>query len=45
MNDLWQFMLWRAVREAINEASPPARERLAAGPARDAVLVVGLQGL
>jgi len=43
--DRWQFDLWRKVRETIGEKSPPAREQEAEGPAPDAVLVAGLQGL
>ncbi len=43
--DRWQFDLWRAVRDKIGEPSPPAREREATGPAPDAVMVAGLQGL
>jgi exodeoxyribonuclease V gamma subunit len=43
--DQWQFDLWRAVRDKIGEPSPPAREREATGPAPDAVMVAGLQGL
>lgn len=43
--DHWQFDLWRKVRATIGEPSPPARERAAEGPAPEAVLVAGLQGL
>lgn len=43
--DHWQFDLWRKVRATIGEPSPPARERKAEGPAPEAVLVAGLQGL
>jgi exodeoxyribonuclease V gamma subunit len=43
--DRWQFDLWREVRQVIAEPSPPARERTAEGPAPEAVLVAGLQGL
>lgn len=43
--DRWQFDLWRQVRDRIGEKSPPAREREARGPAPEAVLVAGLQGL
>lgn len=43
--DRWQFDLWRKVRTAIGEKSPPAREQEAQGPAPEAVLVAGLQGL
>jgi exodeoxyribonuclease V gamma subunit len=43
--DLWQFKLWRKVAEKIGEKSPPAREQEAEGPAPEAVLVAGLQGL
>jgi len=43
--DRWQFDLWQRVRKAIAEPSPPARERTAEGPAPEAVLVAGLQGL
>jgi len=43
--DKWQFDLWRKVQAAIGEPSPPARERKAIGPAPEAVLVAGLQGL
>jgi exodeoxyribonuclease V gamma subunit len=43
--DLWQFNLWRTVAEKIGEKSPPAREQEAEGPAPEAVLVAGLQGL
>ncbi len=43
--DEWQFELWRKVRAAIGEKSPPAREEEAEGPAPEAVLVAGLQGL
>jgi len=43
--DRWQFDLWQRVRQAIAEPSPPARERTAEGPAPEAVLVTGLQGL
>lgn len=43
--DHWQFDLWRQVRATIGEPSPPARERKAEGPAPEAVLVAGLQGL
>jgi exodeoxyribonuclease V gamma subunit len=43
--DYWQFDLWRKVRATIGKASPPAREKEATGPAPEAVLVAGLQGL
>ncbi|MFM7040848.1 MAG: exodeoxyribonuclease V subunit gamma, partial [Planctomycetaceae bacterium] len=43
--DHWQFDLWRKVRAKIGEPGPPARERKAEGPAPEAVLVAGLQGL
>jgi len=43
--DRWQFDLWRAMRDVIGEPSPPARERVAVGPAPDAVMVAGLQVL
>jgi exodeoxyribonuclease V gamma subunit len=44
-SDHWQFDLWRAVRERIAVPSPPVRDRQARGPAPEAVLVAGLQGL
>jgi exodeoxyribonuclease V gamma subunit len=43
--DEWQFKLWQKVRAKIGEPSPPAREEKAEGPAPEAVLVAGLQGL
>lgn len=43
--DRWQFEIWQAVRAVIGEPSPPARERQAAGPVPEGVLVAGLQGL
>ncbi len=41
--DRWQFELWREVREAIGQPSPPAREQAATGLAPERVLVAGLQ--
>ena len=43
--DRWQFDLWRAVRERIGSASPPARDRLATTAGSGAVFVAGLQSL
>lgn len=45
LGDEWQFKLWQKVRAKIGEPSPPAREEKAEGPAPEAVLVAGLQGL
>ena len=44
-SDRWQFDLWRLVRTAINQPSPPARDRTAEGPVPSAVLIAGLEAL
>ena len=43
--DCWQFELWREVRDAIDEPSPPAREQSATGLMPERVLVAGLQAV
>ena len=44
-SDRWQFDLWKLVRTAINQPSPPARDRNAQGPVPSTVLVAGLESL
>ena len=44
-SDRWQFDLWRLIRTAINQPSPPDRDRTAEGPVPSAVLIAGLEAL
>jgi exodeoxyribonuclease V gamma subunit len=44
-SDRWQFELWRQVREAIGQPSPPAREQTATGLVPERVLIAGLQAV
>ena len=44
-SDRWQFDLWRLIRTAINQPSPPVRDRNAEGPVPSAVFIAGLEAL
>ena len=44
-SDRWQFDLWRLIRTAIDQPSPPVRDRNAEGPVPSAVLIAGLEAL
>lgn len=44
-DDMWQFDLWRTVRQQIDEPSPPARQLQPSGAIPAQLLVAGLQSL
>ncbi len=43
--DRWQFDLWRSVRRRIGEPPPPCRTRAGHQPAREPLLVAGVESL